>query len=59
MKVVKEDENVDLLGNKKMYCIRDKFQLCILSTYTTDEMICRVCDAIPNSEQFSKLIIEK
>ena len=40
MKVVKDDENHDLLGNKKMYTLRDKFQLCILATYDTDQHIC-------------------
>ncbi len=59
MKVVKEDENHDLLGNKKMYVCRDKFQLCVLATYDSEQHICQVVDAVPNSEDFVRLIIEK
>lgn len=50
MKVVKEEEDHDLLGNKKMYTLLPKFQMCILATYDTDEHICQVCDAVPHSD---------
>ena len=33
--------------------------MCILATYDTDEHICQVVDAVPNSDQMVRLIIEK
>ena len=59
MKVVREDEDHDLLGNKKMYVMRDKFTIAVLSLYDTDERIVDVCNAVPNSEDFVRLIIER
>ena len=59
MKVVREEEDHDLLGNKKMYGMREKFQMCILATYQNDEELVRVTNNIPNSEEFVRLIVEK
>jgi len=59
MKVVKEEEDHDLIGNKKMYEMRDKFQMCILATYHDDEQLVRVTKNIPHSEEFVRLIIDK
>ena len=50
MKIVKEEEDHDLLGNKKMYSMRDKFQMVILATYTTDEHLVKVIKNIPHSD---------
>ena len=39
MKVVKEDENHDLLMNKNKFFMTDSFQIIYLKTYTDDEDI--------------------
>ena len=50
MKVVKPEENVDLIGNKKCYMMNQKFQLVFLYRYTADENMVRIVDNIPNSD---------
>ena len=50
MKIVKPDENFDLIGNKKCYVMNDKFTIVFLFRYTTDEDMVRIVDNIPNSE---------
>ncbi len=50
MKVVKEEEDHDLLGNKKMFCMREKFQMVVLATYQNDEELVRVTNNIPHSD---------
>ena len=50
MKIVKPEENVDLIGNKKCYMINEKFTMVFLYRYTSDEDIVRIVDNIPNSE---------
>ena len=59
MKIVKDEENYDLLGNKKMYYLMEKFQICILALYESDEQIFRITNKIPNSDLMVRLIIEK
>ena len=59
MKIVLPEENHDLLKNKDMYMMNEKFGLCVLGLYDSDELICQLCDAIPDSENFVRLIIEK
>ena len=58
MKVVKEEENVDLLGNKKCYVMNEKFMMVFLYRYTSDEDMVRIIDNIPNSDQMRFLITE-
>ena len=50
MKIVKDEENVDLIGNKKCYVMNEKFQMVFLYKYTTDEDMVRIVDNIPNSD---------
>jgi hypothetical protein len=59
MKVVRENENYDLLGNKKLYSMHDKFQMCILATYESDDQIVRLTKKIPHVGEFEKLIVER
>ena len=42
MTMVRPDENVDLVGNKKCFMMNQKFQLVVLATYKTDEDIKRL-----------------
>jgi len=50
MKVVKPEENVDLLGNKKCYVMNSQFMMVFLYKYTSDEDMVRIVDNIPNSD---------
>ena len=58
MKVVKPEENYDLIGNKKCYVMNEKFTICFLYRYTNDENMVRIVDNIPNSDQMRFLITE-
>lgn len=58
MKIVKPEENVDLIGNKKCYVMNEKFTMVFLYRYTTDEDMVRIVDNIPNSEMMRFLITE-
>jgi len=59
MKIVKPEENVDLIGNKKCYIMNEKFTMVFLYKYTSDEDMVRIVDNIPNSDQMRFLITEK
>ena len=59
MKVVKDEENYDLLGNKKMYSMNEKFQLVVLSTYQSDADLAKLLRRVPNSDKMNKLLISK
>jgi len=59
MKVVKPEENVDLIGNKKCYMMNEKFQMVFLYRYTSDEDMVRIVDNIPNSDQMRFIITER
>ena len=59
MKVVKPEENVDLLGNKKCFMINEKFMMVFLYRYTTDEDMVRIVQSIPNSDQMRFIITER
>ena len=58
LKVVKPEENYDLIGNKKCYVMNKKFTMVFLYRYTTDEDMVRIIDNIPNSDQMRFLITE-
>ena len=58
LKIVKPDENVDLIGNKKCYVINEKFTMVFLYKYTSDEDMVRILQKIPNSEMMRVLITE-
>lgn len=59
MKVVKDEENYDLIGNKKCYTMNENFMMVFLYRYTTDEDMVRIVDNIPNSDQMRFIITEK
>ena len=59
MKIVKPEENVDLIGNKKCYTMNEKFTMVFLYKYTSDEDMVRIIDNIPNSEMMRFLITER
>ena len=59
MKIVKPEENVDLIGNKKCYMMNEKFQMVFLYRYTSDEDMVRIVDNIPNSDQMRFIITQK
>ena len=50
MKVVKPEENVDLIGNKKCYIMDKNFTMVFLYKYTSDEDMVRIVNNIPNSD---------
>lgn len=50
MKIVKPEENVDLIGNKKCYIMNEKFTMVFLYRYTNDEDMVRIVENIPNSD---------
>lgn len=58
MKVVKPEENVDLIGNKKCYTMHNTFTMVFLYRYTSDEDMVRILRNIPNSHQMRLLITE-
>ena len=58
MKIVKPDEDYDLIGNKKCYVMNEKFTMVFLYRYTTDEDMVRIVDNIPNSEMMRFLITQ-
>ncbi len=57
MTVVKDDENVDLLGNKKCFAMNANFQIVILATYKSDADIVKLCSTIPHAEKMHKILI--
>jgi hypothetical protein len=59
MKVVKKEENVDLVGNKKCYHMKPDFTMVMLHKYTSDEAVYKFCRLIPHSKDFARLIVEK
>ena len=59
MKIVKEEENLDLVGNKKLYSMHHKFQLCVLALYDSDEQILKLCKKVPMSDEFVRIIVDK
>ena len=50
LKVVKKEENRDLLGNKNMYVMQPAFTMCLLYKYQSEEQIEKVLSNIPGSE---------
>ena len=58
MKIVKPEENVDLIGNKKCYIMHNTFTMVFLYRYTSDEDMVRILQNIPNSYQMRLLITE-
>ena len=59
MKVVKPEENVDLIGNKKCYVMNDNFTMVFLYRYTSDEDMVRILHKIPNQEMMRVLITKE
>lgn len=59
LKVVKPDENHDLIGNKKCYMMDKNFTMVFLYRYTSDEDMVRIVENIPNSDMMRFLITEK
>ena len=57
MKVVKEEENEDLLKNKGKYSMHDNFQMIYLATYQSNEDAEAILRNIPHSEKMAKFII--
>ena len=51
-RVVREAEDVDLMGNKKMFWMNEKFNLVILAEYEDEETKQQVIKNIPNVESF-------
>ena len=58
MKIVNEEENVDLLGNKKMYVMQPSFTMCFLYKYQSDEHMLEVMNNIPLSAKMQVLITD-
>ena len=58
MRVVREEENEDLVKNKGKFFMHEKFQIVILSTYESDEQCIKFCEGIPGVENMAKFIIK-
>jgi hypothetical protein len=49
--MVRPDENVDLLGNKKCFIMSPKFKMVILASYKSDADVKKFCEMIPHYEK--------
>ena len=58
MKIVRKEENKDIMGGEGNYMFNDKWQLCIIVTYKNDEDCIEMLDKIPHSDKMMKFIIE-
>lgn len=59
MKIVTEEENVGLEGEKNAYDMREKWNLVLLAQYTSDEELLQVTKLIPNWEEYAKFIVQE
>ncbi len=50
--IVLPEEDIDSFGNKGLYDMNEDFSIVVLMTYTGEEHIQQVLDAIPGSEKF-------
>lgn len=57
-KILKEDEDKDVFGNRGFYEMKDNFTLLILATYTDDETMQEVMKNIPNLDNFDIFCVE-
>mmetsp|Transcript_2045 Transcript_2045/g.3061 ORF Transcript_2045/g.3061 Transcript_2045/m.3061 type:complete len:106 (-) Transcript_2045:7-324(-) len=57
MKVVKEEENHDMLKNKGKYYMEDNFQMIVLASWQNPEDAKLLMDGIPHVEDMAKYII--
>mmetsp|Transcript_13069 Transcript_13069/g.9107 ORF Transcript_13069/g.9107 Transcript_13069/m.9107 type:complete len:184 (-) Transcript_13069:115-666(-) len=57
MKLVKEEENVDLSGNKGQYVMCMDFQLVLLASKSDDDTLAKQMALIPHIDQFRKIMI--
>ena len=53
IKIVKEEENKDRFGDEGNFFRLDKWNLCILATYESDEQYSKVLAGIPHSESMA------
>ena len=58
MKIVKPEENKDLVGTKNMYVMQDSFTMCFLYKYQSDEKMLEVMNNIPRSVEMQVLITD-
>ena len=58
IKIVREEENVGLEGEKNAYDMRDKWNLVLLAQYTSDEELMLATKMIPNWDEYAKFIIQ-
>ena len=58
IKIVKEDENRDLQGNKGQYIMEPDFSICVLFNYESDEKMQKQISSIPDNENYMKFMIE-
>ena len=58
IKIVKPNENHDLLQNKNMFTMKEDFSVCFLSVYRSDEDMLRVYENIPHSDQMQVFIVD-
>uniref|UniRef100_A0A7S3FUN3 Uncharacterized protein n=1 Tax=Strombidium rassoulzadegani TaxID=1082188 RepID=A0A7S3FUN3_9SPIT len=57
-KLLKDDENFNMLGDKGLFYMNEEFRLCILAKYKNEEDCKQLLDCIPDSENFLKFIVE-
>ena len=58
MKVVKRNEDYDLLQNKNMFHMKEDFIVCFLSVYRSDEEMMKVYENIPHADEMQVLIVD-
>ena len=59
MKIVKEEENFDLIGNRPFFFQNENFHITFLAKYVSDEKCEKLKKLIPHSEDMLHLCVTK
>ena len=58
MKILKDGENTNIMGDKGAFMLHRDFRLCILAKYMSDEDCNKLISLVPSGEKFLKFIVE-
>ena len=58
LKIVKKEENFDLMNNKNCYIMGPEFEIVLLHKYNSDEEVYKFCRMVPHSEDMHRIIVE-
>ena len=56
-KIMKKEEDVDMMGNKWCFSIMKDFQMCLLYSYKNEDHAQKVMDSLPHPDKFMKYLI--